>query len=32
LLKCLGLDQSKIAMGEVHESICGTHQPAQKMR
>jgi hypothetical protein len=25
LLKCLGLDQSKIAMGEVHEDICGTH-------
>jgi hypothetical protein len=26
LLKWLGLDQSKIAMGEVHEAICGTQQ------
>jgi hypothetical protein len=25
LLKCLGSDQSRIAMGEVHEGICGTH-------
>jgi hypothetical protein len=32
LLKCLGLDQSKIAMGEVHEGICGTHQLAHKMK
>jgi hypothetical protein len=32
LLKCLGLDQSKIAMGEVHEDICGTHQSAHKMK
>jgi hypothetical protein len=32
LLKCLGLDQSKIAMGEVHEGICGTHQSAYKMK
>jgi hypothetical protein len=32
LLKCLGLDQSKIAMGEVHEGICGTHQSAHKMK
>jgi hypothetical protein len=32
LLKCLGSDQSKIAMGEVHEGICGTHQLAQKMK
>jgi hypothetical protein len=31
LLKCLGLDQSKIAMREVHEGICGTHQSAHKM-
>jgi hypothetical protein len=31
LLKCLGLDQSKIAMEEVHEGICGTHQSAHKM-
>jgi hypothetical protein len=32
LLKCLGLDQSKIAVGEVHEGICGTHQSAHKMK
>jgi hypothetical protein len=31
-LKCLGSDQSKIAMGEVHEGICGTHQSAHKMK
>jgi hypothetical protein len=31
-LKCLDSDQSKIAMGEVHEGICGTHQSAHKMR
>jgi hypothetical protein len=32
LLKCFGPDQSKIAMGEVDESICGTHQSAHKMK
>jgi len=32
LLKCLGLDESRIAMGEVHEGICGTHQSAHKMK
>jgi hypothetical protein len=32
LLKCLDLDQSKIAMGEVHEGICDTHQSAHKMK
>jgi hypothetical protein len=32
LLKCLGSDQSKIAIGEVHEGICGTHQSAHKMK
>jgi hypothetical protein len=32
LLKCLGLDQSKIGMGEVHEGICGTHQSTHKMK
>jgi hypothetical protein len=25
LLKCLGSDQSKIAIREVHEGICGNH-------
>jgi hypothetical protein len=32
LLKCLGLDQSMIAMEKVHEQICGTHQSAHKMK
>jgi hypothetical protein len=32
LLKCLGSDQSRIAMGEVHEGICGTHQLAHKIK
>jgi hypothetical protein len=32
LLKCLGSDQSKIALGEVHEGICSTHQSAHKMK
>ena len=26
LLKCLGTDQARVALGEVHEGICGTHQ------
>ena len=32
LLKCLGFDQARIAMGDVHEGICGTHQSAPKMK
>jgi hypothetical protein len=32
LLICLGSDQSKIAMGEVYEGICGTHQSAHRMK
>ena len=32
LLKCLDSDQARIAMGEVHEGICGTHQSAPKMK
>jgi hypothetical protein len=32
LLKCLGSDQTRVAMGEVHERICGTHQSAPKMK
>jgi hypothetical protein len=32
LLKCLGSDQSKITMGEVHEGICGTHQSTYKIK
>jgi hypothetical protein len=32
LLKYLDLDQAKVAMGEVHEEICCTHQSAPKMK
>jgi ribonuclease HI len=32
LLKSLGSDQSKIAMGEIHEGICGTHQSTHKIK
>jgi hypothetical protein len=32
LLKCLGTDQARVAMGEVHEGICGMHQSALKMK
>jgi hypothetical protein len=32
LLKCLGLDQSKLAMGVVQECICSFHQSAHKMK
>jgi hypothetical protein len=32
LLKCLGSDQTRVAVGEVHEGICGTHQSAPKMK
>lgn len=32
LLKCLGFDQFKVVMGEVHEGICGTHQSVHKMK
>jgi len=32
LLKCLGTDQARVAMGEVYEGICGTHQSAPKMK
>jgi hypothetical protein len=32
LLKCLDEEESKVAMGEVHEGMCGTHQSAHKMR
>jgi hypothetical protein len=31
-LKCLDSDHAKVAMGEVHERICGTHQSAPKMK
>jgi hypothetical protein len=32
LLKCLGSDQAKGTMGEVHEDICGRHRSALKMK
>ena len=32
LLKCLDEDEARVAMGEVHEGICGTHQSAHKMK
>ena len=32
LLKYLGIYQAHVAMGEVHEGICGTHQSAPKMK
>jgi len=32
LLKCLGTDQAHVAIGEVHEGICGTHQSTPKMK
>ena len=32
LLKYLDSDQARVAMGEVHEGICGTHQSAPKMK
>ena len=32
LLKCLGTDQARVAMGEVHEGIYGIHQSAPKIK
>jgi hypothetical protein len=32
LLKCLGPGDALLAMAEVHEGICGTHQSAPKMK
>jgi hypothetical protein len=31
LLKCLGGEQDKVAVWEVHDGICGAHQSAHKM-
>jgi hypothetical protein len=31
LLKCLGGEQAKVAVREVHDGICGAHQSANKM-
>jgi hypothetical protein len=32
LLRCLGPDDAILAMAEVHEGICDTHQSAPKMK
>jgi hypothetical protein len=32
LLKCLDSDQARVAVGEVHEGICGTYQSTPKMK
>jgi hypothetical protein len=32
VLKCLGPDQARLAMAEVHEGICGAHQSTPKMK
>ena len=32
LLKCLRQEEARVLMGEVHEGICGAHQPAYKMK
>jgi hypothetical protein len=32
LLKCLDGYKTQVAMGEVHEGICGTHQSTLKMK
>jgi hypothetical protein len=31
ILKCLGEEQAKVAVREVHDGICGAHQSAHKM-
>jgi hypothetical protein len=31
-LKCLGPDQARLAMVEVHEGVCGSHQSAATMK
>jgi hypothetical protein len=31
LLKCLGEEQAKVAVRDVHDGICGAHQSAYKM-
>jgi hypothetical protein len=32
LLKCLNKEQAQIAVGEVHEGLCGTHQSAPTLK
>ena len=31
-LRCLGKEESKVLMDEIHEGICGSHQSAFKMK
>ena len=32
LLKCLGESESRLAMAEIHDGICGAHQAGDKMK
>jgi hypothetical protein len=32
LLKCIGVEESKVLMGERNEGVCGAHQSAYKMK
>ena len=32
LLKWLGIEESKVLIGEIHKRVCGTHQLAYKMK
>jgi hypothetical protein len=32
LLRCLGPEEAKKMMSEVHDGICGAHQPAYRMK
>ena len=32
VLKCLGDDEAKSLMGEIHEGVCGAHQSAFKIK
>jgi hypothetical protein len=32
LLKCLGEEEAKVLMGEIHEGVCGAHQSPFKMK
>jgi len=32
LLRCLGDDESRALMGEIHEGVCGAHRSAFKMK
>ena len=32
LLRCLSPEEAKVATGEVHDGLCGTHQSTHKMK